>query len=79
VWTIVPEGEPRGQFLVRRFWQTTSLERVLNQGFKFMEVENPSLLSHWPTLFLERVVRQVAQRVDALGFLDLWVTGNTNV
>ena len=46
VWTIVPEGEPRGKFLVRLFWQTTSLERVLNQGFKFMEVENPSLLSN---------------------------------
>jgi hypothetical protein len=45
VWTIVPEGEPRGKLLVRLFWQTTSLERVLNQGFKFMEVENPSLLS----------------------------------
>jgi hypothetical protein len=35
--------------------------------------------THWPTLFLERVVRQVAQRADALGFLDLWVTGATNV
>jgi hypothetical protein len=35
--------------------------------------------THWPALFLERVVRQVAQRVDALGFLDLWVTGDTNV
>ena len=35
--------------------------------------------THWPTLFLEQVVRQMAQRVDVLGFLDLWVTGDTNV
>jgi hypothetical protein len=35
--------------------------------------------THWSTLFLERVVRQVAQRADALGFSDLWVTGDTNV
>jgi len=35
--------------------------------------------THWPTLFLERVVRQVSQRADALGFRDLWVTGDTNV
>jgi hypothetical protein len=35
--------------------------------------------THWPTLFLERVVHQVAQRADAQGFRDLWVTGDTNV
>jgi hypothetical protein len=35
--------------------------------------------THWPALFLEWVMRQVAQRVDVLGFLDLWVTGDTNV
>ncbi len=34
---------------------------------------------HWPALFLERVVRQVAQRADAWGFRELWVTGDTNV
>jgi hypothetical protein len=27
--------------------------------------------THWPTLFLERVVRQVAQRADAAGFRNL--------
>jgi hypothetical protein len=27
--------------------------------------------THWTTLFLERVVRQVAQRADALGFRNL--------
>ena len=36
-------------------------------------------VTHWPPLFLERVVRQVAWRDDALGFRDLWVTGDTNV
>ena len=35
--------------------------------------------THWPILFLERVVRQVAQRADARGFRELWVTGDTNV
>jgi len=35
--------------------------------------------THWPTLFLERVVRQVAQRADARGFRNPWVTGDTNV
>lgn len=34
--------------------------------------------THWPTLFLEPV-RQVAQRADAWGFRELWVTGDTNV
>jgi hypothetical protein len=27
--------------------------------------------THWPTLFLERVVRQVAWRSDSLEFRDL--------
>jgi alkanesulfonate monooxygenase SsuD/methylene tetrahydromethanopterin reductase-like flavin-dependent oxidoreductase (luciferase family) len=48
-----------------------------------MEVNHGSALgigaTHRPTLFLQRVMRQVAQRADALGFLDLWVTGDTNV
>jgi hypothetical protein len=35
--------------------------------------------THGPALFLEQVIRQVAQRTDALGFCDLWVTGDSNV
>ena len=30
--------------MARLFWQTTSWEQVLDKRFKFIEVENPSLL-----------------------------------
>ena len=36
-----------------------------------------SLPHRSPDLIPEAVVRQVAQRADALGFQDLWVTHNT--
>jgi hypothetical protein len=42
---IVPQWGPHAKLLARQFWQKTSLERVSNKDSKFIEVENPSLLS----------------------------------
>jgi hypothetical protein len=44
---IVPQWGPHAKLLARQFWQKTSLERVSNKDSKFIEVENPSLLSKW--------------------------------